>query len=157
MALKPDRHEMATDITRTLDVAVERGCVAFHKTSGSGVAIGDSANAASIYNDPSGKFVCGILMNDVVDIDETVRHRNSHKDEMKVGERVRLLTHGWCVTNRITGTPTVGATAYASTSGILTPTVSATGGTAATPKVGRFESIKDENGYVKVSISLPIV
>jgi hypothetical protein len=49
--------------------------------------IGDGRGKADLYTDPSGK-VAGLLLNDVVDVDETRYHRNFQKDEMKKGERV---------------------------------------------------------------------
>jgi hypothetical protein len=47
-------------------------------------------------------------------------------------------------------TPSGGNPAYLSHSGLLTPTLVAN----VTPLVGRFETAKDEDGYVKVSINL---
>lgn len=157
MALKGDRNTIETDITLTCDTVAERGVILVHKTSGSGVALGTSAGVCELQAAPSGKVVAGLLINDVVSLDETRYHRNFHKDERLTGERVTLLRKGWVITDKVTGTPTVGATAYLTANGVVTPTVSATGGTAATPKVGQFASIKDENGFVKLEVNLPVV
>jgi hypothetical protein len=157
MALKGDRVVIETDITLTCPTATERGVVLCRKTAGSGVALGATAGAADLYTDPSGKVPVGMLLNDVVDVDETRYHRNFQKDEMKKGERVTILRKGRLTTNKISGTPTDGATAYLGASGQLTPTLSTTGGLVATPKVGQFVGGKDENGYQTVDINLPVV
>jgi hypothetical protein len=156
MALKADRYEFETDITKTCESVAERGVVLVNLTAGSGVAIGESAGKADLVANPSGYTVAGVLLNDVVSTDQTKFHINYHKDETKAGARCRLLKKGWVITNKVTGTPTNGATAYLTTSGVVTPTVSSTGGLAATPKVGQFDSIKDENSYVKLTVNLPI-
>lgn len=156
MALKPDRVILETDIRRTCPTAATRGVVLVRTTSGSGVALGDSAGVADLKADPSGYKVAGVLLNDMVSIDETRYHKNFHKDEMPLGGRCTLLTKGRVTTNAVTGTPTEGAVAYLTANGNVTPTVSATGGTAATPKVGKFGSIKDANGYVDLEVNLPI-
>jgi hypothetical protein len=155
MALKGDRHVIEDDISMTCETAASRGVGLVLKTSGSGVALGDRRNKAELIANPSGKVFVGILMNDVVDVDTTRYHLNFHKDEMKKGEPCTLMRKGWVITDKVTGTPTVGATAYLTTNGVFTPTVSSDGGTAATPKAGRFESIKDEDGYVKISVNVP--
>jgi hypothetical protein len=157
MALKGDRVVIETDITLTCPTATERGVVLCRKTAGSGIALGAVAGAADLYADPSGKVPVGMLMNDVVDVDETRYHRNFQKDEMKKGERVTILRKGRLTTNKVTGTPSDGATAYLTANGVLTPTLSTTGGLVATPKVGQFAGKLDENGYAAVDLNLPVV
>ena len=157
MALKGPRETISTDITRTCSTAAVAGQILVHKTSGSGVALGDSRSVSEVSASSSGKVVTGVIMHKVVDIDETVRHRNYHNGEMLINEPCNQMTKGWLVTNILVGTPTVGAIAYLSSSGYLTPTVDANGGIVATPKVGRFDSIKDANGYCKVLVDVPIV
>lgn len=157
MALKGERVILETDITLTCESAASRGVVLVHKTSGSGVALGESAGEADLLAAPSGYKVAGLLLNDVVSVDETRYHRNFHKDETKAGERCTLLRKGRVTTDKITGTPAVGDTAYLTANGVLTPTMSTTGGLAATPKVGQFVSIKDASGFVSVDLNLPVV
>lgn len=158
MALKPDRFILATDITKTCESVTERGVVLVHKPNfgGSGVALGDRAGKADLVTNPSGYKVAGLLLNDVIDIDVTRYRLCAHKDEKLVGERCTLLRKGRVVTNKVTGTPSEGATAYLTANGVLTPTLSATGGLVATPKVGAFAGAKDEDGYAAVDIDLPI-
>ncbi len=158
MALKGDRVIIETDITLTCESVASRGVVLCLKTGadGSGVAIGDKAGAADLIASPSGYKVAGLLLNDVVNVDLTRQHLNFHKDERQISTRCTLLKKGRVTTDKISGTPTAGATAYLTTNGNLTPTVSATGGVAATPKVGVFAGGKDEAGFAAVDVNLPI-
>lgn len=158
MALKGERIEIETDITLTCESVAERGVVLCYKTDGSGVALGDKAGQADLYASASGKKVAGILLNDVVNVDQTRYHKNFHKDETQVSTRCRILRKGRVTTNKLTSgqSPTAGATAYVNANGEVTPTVSSTGGTTATPKVGIFAGAKDENGYVTIDVNLPI-
>ena len=155
MALKGSRVVIETDITQTSNTVASRGVVLSYTANGSGVALGDSAGTADPLANPSGKMPAGLLLNDVVNIDQTRYHRNFQKDEVVVGMRVNLLRKGRVTTDQVVGAPTPGATAYLTASGQLTPTVSATGGVVATPKVGSFQSAVDESGYATVDILLP--
>lgn len=156
MALKGDRLIIETDITQTCQSVASMGQVLTYKTAGSGAAEGDQRGQCQLTSgSPSGLKVAGLLMNDFITLDETQFHRNFQKDQHVVGEPCTLLRKGWVTTDQITGTPTVGDTAYLTSAGVLTPTVSSTGGVAATPKVGEFKSGKDEAGFVKVDIHLP--
>jgi hypothetical protein len=158
MALKGPRHEIECDIRFTCPTAIERGVMlTYGTTSASGIALGDSAGTVDVPLSPSGKVPAGLLMCDVISIDETVTQRNRHKDVQKTGENVRFMKKGYATTNMIAGTPAVGGTGYVSTSGTITATVSATGGTAATPKCCQFESIKDADNYVTVAVNLPLI
>lgn len=156
MALKGNRVILETDITLTCPTATERGVVLCRTTPGSGVALGDLAGAADLLANPSGAAVAGLLLNDIVNVDVTRYHLNFHKDERLINQRMSLLKKGRVTTNKVTGAPTAGQTAYVTASGVLTPTVSATGGVAATPKVGVFAGSLDENGYATVDVNLPI-
>lgn len=157
MGLKGDRVILETDITYSCASVASRGVTLVGKTAGSGVALGDSAGVADLVASPSGKKVLGILLNDVVNIDETRYHRNFHKDETKINERCTILKKGRVTTDKLAAgtTPGDGDTAYLTTNGELTPTVSTTGGIAATPKVGQFRGGKDEAGFVCVEVNLP--
>ena len=135
MALKGSRLTIEEDITLTCPSVAERGNVLVYSTAGSGIVLGDSAGAVDlILTSPSGKVPAGVLMNDVISIDETVTHRNYHKDVQKTGERVAIMKKGRVTTNRLTigQTPAAGGTAYLDVSGALTATVHATGGVVAT-------------------------
>ncbi|QEL19555.1 hypothetical protein [Limnoglobus roseus] len=127
-----------------------------HKISGSGSALGGTAGRADLLANPSGYKVAGLLLHNVMELDETRYYRNRHNGEMNKGERCTLLKKGRVTTNKVTGTPAVDDVAYLTSNGTLTPTVSATGGVVATPKVGQFASLKNEDGYATVDVDLPI-
>lgn len=145
------------DISNIINEAVsEPGVIACFKTAnyGSGEALGQTAGQLEVPASSSGALPAGAVMVKVVDVDETLQIRNYHNDSMTVGDPVQICVRGVLTTNTIVGAPTPGATAYLLSSGYIGPTLNADGGLAATPKVGRFESQVDENGYAKVRIEL---
>lgn len=153
--LKAQRWILETDVTQILNTAQTRSVTLCYKTSGSGVALGDYAGSVDLFANPSGQTPAGLLLNDQVSIDPTRQHINFHKDELLVGQRCTLLKKGRVIIDQIVGNPTQGQIAYLTASGQLTPTVDPNGGVTATPKVGKFASIKDETGFVAVDILLP--
>lgn len=150
MALKGDRHEFDTEISYFMNETASKGVIVSVNTQGSGSAMDSSFALATVKANASGVFPLGVLLNDVVDIDQTRQHLNGHKDEVQKGGKVTILTKGFVVTDKISGTPTAGATAYLANSGLI----SATQAAGALP-VGRFLSTKDADGYAKVSVNLP--
>jgi len=74
---------------------------------------------------------------------------NWHKDEMQIRGKCTLLRRGWVVTDQVSGVPTAGAPAYYTTLGLLTPTDA-----GSAPKVGRFLSKLDNDGFAKVEINI---
>ncbi len=148
MALKSDRLELQTDISFFYNAGTAtRGCVVAHGgTSGSGAAM-DQGAALAVQS--TSAVPLGILLNDVVNKDLTRTHLNQHKDEVQKGGKVTILRKGYVVTNAITGTPTAGGAAYAS------PQNAGNVDTSGTYQIGRFLSVKDEDGYVKVEVNLP--
>lgn len=151
MSLRPDRFENVTDISYFMNVTATRGCIVVHDSSGSGAAMDDSAAYVAVPTGqaPSTTNPAGLLLNDVVNVDQTRQHLNWHKDETQLGGKVCLLRRGWVVTDSISGTPTGGNTAYYNTTGLLTPTDA-----GSAPKVGRFLSKKDVDGFAKVEINI---
>lgn len=154
MAIKQDYQVDVGDISWTCSDVAERGVVLVFDTAGSGIGIGDFAGDLTLAASASGKKVAGVLMQDIISIDETTRHRNFHKVEAKTGERIWLMKQGFVVTNKVTGSPTIGDTAYLTANGVVTPTLDVNGGLVATPKVGQFEGLKDADGYVKLRLNL---
>lgn len=153
MALKPDRHEDATDLSFFMNVTAERGIIVVHDTTGSGAGMDDSTNNVVIpTGGVSGTQPAGLLLNDVVNNDLTRLHLNAHKDEVQLGGKVLLLRRGWVVTNKVTGTITAGKPAYYNTSGVLQPTDPTNG-----VRVGRFLTKADADGYAKVEINIGAV
>lgn len=154
MALKTDRYEGVTDISFFMNEVAERGGVAVILTGGSGSAMDQGVALVTYSASPSGKRPQGLLMCDMVNIDQTRQHINYHKNETQKGGKVTLMKQGFAVTNMIEAgaSPVAGNVAYLSNSGLLT---SVSLGRAATPAVGEFVTAKDEDGYAKVEILLP--
>lgn len=155
MALKGDRNPVHVDISHFMNEVAERGGFVCHTSTAaaSGAAMDQGTNLVTYAANPSGLKICGVLMNDMVNIDQTRQVINVHKDEVNKGGKVAVLKVGQVDTNYIYPgtTPAVGGPAYAAHSGYLTPT---NNGAAATPLVGRFLTAKDEDGYAKVWINV---
>ena len=167
MALKPDRHEVITDISFFMNETAERGIVVTHSTAGSGAAMDDGNALVAVPTTASGSYPAGLLLNDMVNIDLTRQHLNQHQDEVQKGGKVTLLKQGWVVTNKleVNSKPTVGAPAYVASSGLISTTNPAaydatTIAGASNPlgdenaQVGRFLSTEDADGYAKVYIDI---
>lgn len=150
MALKGDRDVLQTDISYFLNETAEKGQVVSISTQGSGAAMDNSSALATVAAEASGATPLGVVLNDVVNIDQTRQHINWHKDEVQQGGKITILTKGTVVTDQISGNPTAGQTAYCADSGLIAGTQD---GTALA--IGRFLSTKDADGYAKVSINLP--
>jgi hypothetical protein len=150
MALKGDRHELDTEVTYFMNETASKGVVVSVNTQGSGSAMDSSSALATVAASASGAAALGVLLNDVVDIDQTRQHLNWHKDEVQKGSKVTILTKGFVVTDKISGAPTAGQTAYLSASGLIKGTQD-----TGAPAIGRFLSTKDADGYAKVAINLP--
>lgn len=133
----------------------ERGGIAVISTAGSGVALDSASNVVTYAADPSGKVPLGVLMQDVVNYDLTVRQANDHKQEVQTGGKVTVRDKCWVVTDWIFPgvTPTAGQTAYLQMSGYITNATGVAPAAITTPKIGRFLSSKDEDGYAKVEIN----
>lgn len=152
MALKGDfNYYSPTDVSFYMNVVAERGVIVVHSSSGSGAAMdqADAYVAVPTGQAPSTLYPAGMLLCDMVNNDLTKMHENWYKNEMQLGGKVELLRQGWVVTNKISGTPTAGNTAYFTSTGLVTPTDPGNG-----PKVGRFLSAKDSDGYAKVEINI---
>lgn len=155
MALKGYREIYVDDITFFATGVMERGGIVAMSTVGSGEAQDDASAVAQYFQTPSGKLPLGILMNDVVNYDLTRQKLNNYKDEVQVGSKVTITQIGKVNTNMIdpAATPAVNKPAYLGNSGLFT---SAGINLNATPIVGVFLSKKDENGFAKVFVNLPM-
>ena len=166
MALRPDRVEHLTDLSYFMNETAERGVVVIHDTGGSGAAMDDSSakvkKPAGIGTSLSGTNPAGLLLNDVVNLDLTRQHLNYAKDEVQQGGKVLLLRRGTVVTDQISGTPTIGADAYVTRLGTISASAEEgimsvfDGGVPRpiTPKVGKFLSTLDADGFAKVDINI---
>lgn len=151
MALRPDHNIISDDIRLFASTVAEKGQFFCYTSGGSGAMMDNSSATASVYLVPSGKIVAGLAYEDVVNIDPTRQHLNYYKNEVLLNSKVHLITRGYVTTNLIHGTPTIGAEAYLSENGYVRTTSS---GTVASPRVGRFKSLKDEDGYATISIEI---
>ena len=152
MALKGDRDIIYSDIRYFVNTTGERGIVLTTPTGAvSGLTMEDVNNAAVVpgTGSQSGKVPLGILLNDVVNVDLTRYHLNYQKDEVNVGNKVRIGRKGWVVTNMVTGTPNAYDPAYLAPLGYVTP-VSGTG----IAQVGRFLTAKDANGFATLAFDI---
>jgi hypothetical protein len=151
MALKSDRIEAYTDISYFCnDVTAERGGIMVHVTGGSGVAMDDALAVVTYAESPEDTLPAGLLLNDVVSLDLTRQHINWHRDEVQTGSKVTLLRQGQVTTNMVVSgvSPAVGEDAYYGADGKLT------NDDTDSVKVGRFMSVKDTDGYIKVDINI---
>lgn len=157
MALKADRYEESTDISYFMTAATgdRGGVVCLDLLSASGAALDQGDNTVSYQAAASTDVPVGILLNDVVNKDLTRTHLNQYKDEVQLGGKVTVLTRGWVVTNKVTGTPAAGDLAYASETIGEISTVAANAEASGNLAIGRFMSAKDADGYAKVYVNLP--
>ncbi len=152
MALKPLRNIKRETIAFNCNEVAERGRVMIYDTSVSGLGGMDEANALCKMPTDSGGVPVGVLMNDVVDVDLSRYRLNEHKDEVQKNSKVCLAKEGMLVTNVLVAgqNPVAGSGAYYNASGQFTMS---TGGTHGL--VGRFDSSKDTDGYVRIEINIP--
>lgn len=163
MALKGDRYELEQDISFFMNEVATRGGAVVISTVGSGAALDQSQALVTYAASSTGVKPIGILMNDMVNYDQTRQHINFHKDEVQLGGKVRILRKGFVVTNNVTGTPLAGDSAFLTSSGNLIPfnTVNTTAtnylaspNLGLRPYVGYFLSSKDEDGFAKLQVDL---
>lgn len=147
MALKPDRDFIQWRLDQYMHSTAERGGFVSMVSAGSGVAMDDSANVVEYAADPSGAKVVGVLLDDVVDNPQKLR-RNPYTEEVQVSGKVSIASEGWFVTNMVDPavSPVAGEAAYLGASGLVTNSAAQLG-----QQVGRFDTSKDEDGYVKIS------
>jgi hypothetical protein len=155
MAIKADRQVESTEIGYYINETASKGVIASVSTAGSGVSLDNSANLVTIAANSSGNKPVGLLLNEVVNVDLTRFPVNWHKDQVNVGSKVTLMTKGWVVTDKITGTPNAQDHAILSSSGTVAAVApGAAWNEAANPKVGRFRSKKDQNGFARLYVDL---
>lgn len=155
MALKGDRIEHYTfqNIRFFMNEVGNRGGVVCVSTGGSGVSL-DNASAVVTYKaSASGGKPLGLLLNDMVDTDQTRQHQNWHRNEVQKGGKVTIARKGEFTTDQIASgvTPAAGDLAFLGNEGRIT---NSNTGAAASPPVGRFLSAKDADGYATVVIDL---
>ncbi len=154
MALKPDyQFNAPSEISYFMNEVGQRGGIVSYSTVGSGAALDQAAALVTYAAVGSGKRPVGVLMGDMVNLDLTRQHLNQHKHEYQKGGKVEIMVDGWVVTDQITSGITLAAGDFAYlTNGARVTNVWVSD--LVTPKVGRFLSGTDEDGYAKVRIQL---
>lgn len=156
MALKADRNELDVDISYFMNETAERGQIVCISTAGSGAAMDQAGALVTVAAADTTNVPVGVLLNDVVNLDLTRQHINWHKDEVQKGGKVAILKKGYVVTDQIEGTPTAGALAFLDDADTGKFAVAASVADTKYSPVGRFMSTKDEDGYAKVEVNLPV-
>ena len=156
MALKADRHELDVDISYFMNETAEKGQIVVLSTVGSGAAMDQAGALVTVAAATATTIPVGVLLNDVVDIDLTRQHINWHRDEVQKGGKVTLLKKGYIVTDQIEGTPTAGVLAFLDDADTGKFAVAGSVADGKYNAVGRFMSIKDEDGYAKIEVNLPM-
>lgn len=153
MALRSQRRHVDSRIDCFMNEVAERGGFVVASTVGSGVAMDSAAQVVTYAANSSGKAVVGLLTCDVVNIDLTRQKLNENKEEVQINTKVTIWTKGTVTTNKIYPgiTPAAHATAYLAHSGLV-HNVDVIGGNVV---VGKFDTIKDEEGYATISFNLP--
>jgi len=160
MALKPDREYVLTDISTFMSATAERGgIVSLSSATASGVALDQAGMSVAYTSTLSGVKPYGLLLNDVVNKDLTQTHLNFYKDEVQINSKVAVLKNGWVVTDMIYPghTPVAGGKAYVGHSGYIAASNVATDHadtTGADKVIGRFETVKNEDGFCRVRVNL---
>lgn len=152
MALKPDyiANEKSQDIRNYCFNVSEKGGVMCSVTAGSGGYPGNVNNVAAYVQNPSGSQPLGILLVDVVAINQTQQHLNFYKVQAESGSKVVLSRGGCYTTNLITGTiASAPLNAYLHSGGNISTTQ-----LSGAPQIGRFLTTLDEDGYAFVEYKI---
>lgn len=149
MANLPDFQVEVYDVSQKMSTVCERGQFCVYGTTGSGATVGETAGFVKVESTNNGavsgaKFA-GVAMHPHVSLDTTKYDLNQYKHEHLVNYPTTLAKKGFIVSDNISGTPTVGATAYLALSGKVSPV-----DVGLAPVVGVFEDIKDELGFAKI-------
>jgi len=153
MSLKPDRELTKWEMGyKAGSVAAAKGGLVSASTPSSGNGL-DGVGVATYAANPSGAFVLGVALDEVVDYGDKLI-RNPYAETVNINGALSIGKEGWVVTDMIYPgqSPTAGQTAYLGHSGYFSNAQSP----AQAPKVGRFETSKDEDGYAKVSLNIPL-
>jgi len=153
MGLKPTRNNLVTDNSFFNNAVSTKGGVVSIVTVGSGAAMDQAGAVAAYAAAQSGSVPLGVLLEDVVNEDLTDKTQNYAKTTVQLGGKLTYASQGIVVTNFVAPGLTVAAgdQGYLAGSGYITNVNS---GAANTPKVGKFLSAKDEDGYAKFKVEL---
>ena len=140
MALKGDREVLLTSIRYKIEAAkdAERGII----------LAADSTDGVAKIPTTVADLPVGLLLDDVENLDFTVRPQILSRNVVPRGSEVSLLVKGVVLTNKIqaASVPAQGGTAYLEIGGLV-----ATSGSVV---VGKFDSAKDADGYATLRVDL---
>lgn len=160
--LKPDRSVFSDDVSFFMNQTAERGGVVCIVTGtyGLGASMDDANNlvgylpVASV----SGRHPVGVLMQDVVNIDQTRQILNPYKSEVQVGNKVVVVRKGWVTTNMLTTGSATGTvfpiTAYLAGDGKVIADGTNYQTASGYREVGRVMGRVDSDGYAKLYVDL---
>lgn len=153
MALKPDNDILAYESRYYMNETASPGViVCVGSTTASGSQMDHTNHVATVKANSDGASPIGMLIDEVVDVDQTRTPANWHKRQTVKGNKVSIVTKGWLTTDK-TVAATAGKRAVLASSGFITnETVS--GSVVIQPIVGRFRTSRDEAGFASVFIDL---
>lgn len=157
MALKAFRQINASNMHYISAYAIEDGAgLILDADQPTGSGVGQLTNETSpVASQPTGqaltsKKFLGISQSRVVDLDLSIYPRNSLQPMTQVvGEPISVVTDGELLTDQITGTPAIEATAYLQIDGTFGDTQ-----VNSLASVGKFKSAKDADGFALVAIKV---
>jgi hypothetical protein len=153
-SLKPDFQNHADELRYFMNQVSDNGVIVSLSTAGSGVAMDAALNLVTVAANSSGAKPVGLLLDEVVNIDQTRFHINEHKRQANVGNKVAIMQKGWATTNAVL-TATAGTAAVLASSGYVTNATDTNGlGNVTQPKVGKFKTNKDEDGFAVLYVDL---
>jgi len=167
MALKPQFQYLADSIEYYMYSTGVRGGIVSAVPSGSlpagvvqaqGAGLDSAGRRVDYIANPSGAFPIGVLLTDVVNIDQSKYWLNHYKNEVQAGDKVTILTKGRVVTNRVNTATIAGANTIPCTAR-LGPTGSIVNGdtgysASGWPAIGRILTRPDSDGFCQVQIDL---
>jgi len=154
MAIKAQREAVLYDHRWFMNATAVKGVVISVSTAGSGLSNDNSLSVAAASASSSGAKPLGVLLDDVVNIDQTRQHINWHKQEVNIGNKVTVLKKGTVTTDRVIAA-TAGNYAVLASSGYVTNAGDINNHNRLTqPIVGRFLSGLDEHGYATLEIDV---
>ncbi len=166
MPLKPQRSFLADTIEYYMYSTGLAGGIVSSVPSGSlpagvvqaqGAGLDSAGRRVDYIANPSGAFPIGVLLADVVDIDQSRYTLNPYKYEVQAGDKVSILTKGRVVTNRVNQASIAGVSLPCNAR--LGPTGTIVNGdtgysASGWPLIGRILTRADSDGYNQVQIDL---
>lgn len=146
MALGPNRQVFQTTIAYAVNAAAARGGILCASTTAGQAEYLVAPTGAAIYP-------LGLLLDDVEDMNFDRHPEYLQREVVDIGSTIGISNKGYFQVDMIVGTPSQGQPAYLHPSGYVGP-AQLTDGVYSAPRVGRFESAKDANGFANILVDL---